>query len=69
MDFMRRSCRASRLQRSTNAEIKRTMDRGKNVIENREERRLKWYGHVRRMGDHRWPKKIFEWHPPIDEKR
>jgi hypothetical protein len=33
-----------------------------------EERRLKFYGHVRRMGDHRWPKKILQWHPPVDEK-
>jgi hypothetical protein len=65
MDFVRRSCRASRLQRSTNEEIKRSMNRGQNVIEKMEERRLKWHGHVRRMGDHRWPKKILQWHPPL----
>jgi hypothetical protein len=47
MDFMRRSCRVSRLQRITNEEIKRRMNRGKNVIEKMEERQLKWYRHVR----------------------
>jgi hypothetical protein len=28
-----------------------------------EERRLKCYGNARRMGDHRWPKKIIQWQP------
>jgi hypothetical protein len=69
MNFMRRSCRVSRLQRITNEEIKRRINKGKNVIEKMEERRLKWYGHVRRMEDHCWRKKILQWHPPCRRKR
>jgi hypothetical protein len=33
------------------------------------EERLKCYGHVRRMGKHRWTKKILQWHPPCRRKR
>ncbi|KAF2889943.1 hypothetical protein ILUMI_16230 [Ignelater luminosus] len=28
-----------------------------------ENRALRWYGHVSRMGEERWPKRILEWSP------
>jgi hypothetical protein len=48
MDFIRRSCRVSRQQRMTNEEIKRKINKEKILLKKMEERRLKWYGHVRR---------------------
>jgi hypothetical protein len=28
-----------------------------------EEKQLVWYGHLQRMSEERWPKKIWEWTP------
>ena len=36
------------------------------IIENK---RLQWYGHVKRMPDNRIPKLIMEWTPPERRKR
>lgn len=69
MDYLRRSCGVSRLQRVTNTEIRRRMGVKKTVAEEIERRRLKWYGHVRRLEDQRWPRKIMEWSPPFRRKR
>jgi hypothetical protein len=33
-----------------------------------EAKQLKWYGHVKRMGEHRLPKKIYEWTPTERKK-
>nr|CAH7758711.1 unnamed protein product [Callosobruchus chinensis] len=39
------------------------------VTEEIQRRRLKWYGHVNRMCESRWPKKILDWKPPFRRKR
>lgn len=48
MEFQRRSCKLSRTDRINNEEIRQKMKSEKHVIDCVEERRLIWYGHVRR---------------------
>ena len=33
-----------------------------------QERRLKWFGHMLRMGDTRFPYKILQWNPDCERK-
>ncbi|CAG9829626.1 unnamed protein product [Diabrotica balteata] len=58
MDYWRRSCRLSRMDKITNDEIKRRMEIKKDTLNYIEEKRLKWYGHVRRINPNRWIAKI-----------
>jgi hypothetical protein len=37
------------------------MEVGKNILEVIEEKRLRWFGHVKRMSGNRLPLKILEW--------
>ncbi|XP_044766695.1 uncharacterized protein LOC123322749 [Coccinella septempunctata] len=69
MDFLRRSCRRSRLERVRNEIIRAEMDMGRSMAEEIERRQLVWFGHVKRMLDDRWPRKILEWVPPERRKR
>ncbi|XP_045474961.1 uncharacterized protein LOC123680887 [Harmonia axyridis] len=39
------------------------------IIETIECKRLKWYGHVERMNDRRWPKRLLQWKPTNRRKR
>ena len=39
------------------------------VLERMENNVLKWYGHVLRMGDKRWPKRILTWSPEGRKRR
>jgi hypothetical protein len=39
------------------------MEVGKNTLELIEEKRLRWFGHVKRMPGNRLPRKILEWEP------
>ena len=34
-----------------------------NVIDRIEKRKLKWFGHLMRMQQQSWPKRIFQWTP------
>ena len=34
-----------------------------------EYKQLMWFGHVRKMADQHWPKKIWNWQPPEKRKR
>jgi hypothetical protein len=61
MDFLRRNCGISRLDHVRNDRIKEIMDLDKTIIDRVEERQLVWYGHLQRMSEERWPKKIWEW--------
>lgn len=61
MDFWRRSARISRKDRIRNTEIRRIMEVEEESAVTIERKRLRWYGHVRRMGEERIPRIIQEW--------
>jgi hypothetical protein len=63
MDFLRRSCGISTLDHVRNDRIKEIMDLDKTNIDRVEEKQLVLYGHLQRMSEERWPKKIWEWTP------
>lgn len=63
MDYLRRSAGISKLQRIRNHEIRRRMGAEENVIDRIEKRKLKWFGHLMRMQQQRWPKRLFQWTP------
>jgi hypothetical protein len=48
MDFCR-SVRKSRKEKVRNGTIREIMEVGKNILEATEEKRLRWFGHVKRM--------------------
>ena len=58
--MLRRSARISRVERIKNEHIKKIMGaKGKpDVIDIIEQKRLQWYGHVKRMSEDRIPKLI-----------
>jgi hypothetical protein len=45
------------------------MEMRKNILEVTEEKRLRWFGHVKRMPENRLPLKILEWEPEGMRKR
>jgi hypothetical protein len=66
MDYWRRSARKSRKEKVRNVEI---MEVGKNILEVTEEKRLRWFGHVKRMPGNRLPQKTLEWEPEGTRRR
>jgi hypothetical protein len=69
MDFWRRSARKSRKEKVRNVTIREVMEVRKNILEVTEEKRLRWFGHVRRMPGNRLPLKIVEWEPEGKRRR
>lgn len=69
MDFWRRSSGFSRLDHVRNETIRRTMQVEESILDAIETKQLRWYGHLERMADTRWPKRIWNWHPPERRKR
>jgi hypothetical protein len=61
MDFWRRSARKSRKEKVRNVTIREIMEVGKNILEVIEQKRLRWFGHVKRMPGNRQPLKILKW--------
>ena len=51
MDFLRRSCRVSRVDRVRNSEIRERTQKLDTTVGEIEKQRLVWLGHVQRMGD------------------
>jgi hypothetical protein len=45
------------------------MEVGKNILEVTEEKRLRWFGHVKRMPGNRLQLKILEWEPEGTRRR
>jgi hypothetical protein len=45
------------------------MEMRKNILEVIEEKRLRWFGHVKRMPGHRLPLKVLEWEPEGTRRR
>jgi hypothetical protein len=69
MDFWRRSARKSREEKVRNVTIREVMQVGKNILEVTEEKRLRWFGHVKRMPGNRLPLKVLEWEPEGTRRR
>jgi len=71
MDVLRRSARKSRMERIENEHIKEIMGvKGKpDTIDIIEQKRLQWYGYVRRMPEERIAKLIMDWIPWEGRKR
>ena len=69
MDFLRRACRISRMEHIRNEEIRQRTRRIYTSTDNIESRQLLWYGHVKRMGGERWPKRAMEYRPQSRRKR
>jgi hypothetical protein len=69
MDFWRRSARKSRKEKVRNVTIRAIMEVGKNVLEVTEEKRLRWFRHIKRMPGNRLPLKILEWEPEGTRRR
>ena len=61
MDYWRRAARKSRMDKVRNQRIREIMKVDKNILEVIEERKLRWFGHITRMGEDRIPKMILEW--------
>jgi hypothetical protein len=45
------------------------MEVGKNILEVIKEKRLRWFGHVKRIPGNRLPLKILEWEPEGTRRR
>ena len=60
MDFWRRACGVSRLDHVRNEEIRRRAQREQDIMDTINMKRLIWYGHVQRMPEERWPKKMLD---------
>jgi len=69
MDYWRRACGVSRLEHIRNDEIRTRVQRGKDIMDTINMKRLIWYGHVQRMPDERWPKRMLDWVPNRRRKR
>jgi len=71
MDVLRRSARKSRMERIKNEHIKEIMRvKGKpDIIDIIEQKRLQWYGYLKRMPEERIPKLITDWIPRERRKR
>jgi hypothetical protein len=69
MDIWRRSATKSRKEKVRNGTIREVMEVRKNILEVIEEKRLRWFGHVKRMPGNRLPLKILEWEPEGTRRR
>jgi hypothetical protein len=63
MDFSRKSPTKLRTDKFRNDTIRAIMSVGKNILEAIEEKRLRLFGHLKRMPGNRLPRKILEWEP------
>jgi len=71
MDVLRVSARKSRMERIKNEHIKEIMGvKGKpDIIDIIEQKRIQWYGHVKRMPEETMPNLIMDWIPRERRKR
>jgi hypothetical protein len=56
------------LERVPDEEIRRVMQAEKTVLDRREARKLRWFGHVMKMPEERWPAIIHSWIPVKKEE-
>lgn len=64
MNDLRRSARISRFERKTDGEV----IMHESILEGIKTLGFKWFGHIMRTNEVRWPKKIFMWAPPGKRK-
>ncbi|XP_030751610.1 uncharacterized protein LOC115879104 [Sitophilus oryzae] len=69
MDFWRRSCRISRLEHISNQRLREIIGEKETILDAIDGKILSWYGHLQRMDDNRWPKRIHSWTPSERRKR
>jgi hypothetical protein len=62
-------CEKIKERKGPKVTIREVMEVGKNILEVIEERRLRWFGHVKRMPGNRLPLKILEWEPEGTRRR
>lgn len=62
MEYCRRCCCLTRMDRIPNEEIRRRMEVKEDVMKYIETKRLLWYGHVKRT-ENRWISKVTDWSP------
>ena len=69
MDYLRRSCRVSKLEHIRNEEIRRRSGMEITVNNRIDTRQLIWYGHVMRMVKERWPRRVLNYTPCGNRRR
>lgn len=69
IDFMRRNCSVSRLEKIRNEKIRSKMKLNENWLNTIDKKKLLWYVHQQRIPDSRWPLRIFKWDHPRWRKR
>jgi hypothetical protein len=52
-----------------NVTIREITEVGKNILEVTEDKRLRWFGHVKTMPGNRLPLKVLEWEPEGTRRR
>ena len=62
MDYLR-SASVFRLQKIPNTTIRSNKQAEQSILDRIQRRQLKWYGHLLRMEDSCWQKKIYQWTP------
>jgi hypothetical protein len=68
MSFWRRCCGLTLEDHVRNYIIREIMEIQVTLADTIEAKQLKWYGHMKRMEEHRLPKKIYEWTPTERKK-
>ena len=69
MDFLRRSARCSRLEKIRNNVIREKMSIKNSVLNCIRYKELNWYGHVQRMDQERFPRRIWNGARLVDYER
>ena len=69
MEFWRRSCGITRMDRVRSERIIEMMKVEYRITDAIQEKQLRWYGHLERMEDSRIPKKVWEWMPERRRKK
>jgi hypothetical protein len=62
-------CEKIKKEKVRNVTIREIMEVRKNILEVTEEKRLRWFGHVKRMPGNRLPLKALEWEPDGTRRR
>lgn len=69
MDFWRRCLQLTRLDRVRNEVVRERMGVEETISGRIGKRRLRWYGHCRRMPEEHWPNRVLDWQPPGRRRR